>query len=40
MRNTSRNLRNRIRKQKIGKKLARQAKLLKKQQRPAAAKPA
>jgi len=38
MRNTTRNLRNRIRLQKIGKKLARQAKLARKQQRAATAK--
>jgi len=35
MRNTTRNLRNRIRLQKIGKKLVKQAKLLRKQQRAA-----
>jgi hypothetical protein len=35
MRNTTRNLRNRIRLQKIGKKLAKQAKQLRKQQRAA-----
>ncbi len=35
MRNTTRNLRNRIRLQKIGKKLLKQAKQLRKQQRAA-----
>jgi hypothetical protein len=40
MRNTTRNLRNRIRLQKIGKKLRRQAKLQKKQQQKAKPAPA
>jgi len=40
MRNTTRNLKNRTRKQKIHKTLRQQAKRLKKQRRQAAAKPA